>query len=111
MGEKIALEYLLERGFFLLEKNWRNRHKEVDLIMRDAYGIHFVEVRSRREPVMVRPERTVDFRKQRNLISAASAYVSSFSPGTEIFFDIVAVIFKGEGYEVEYIPNAYFPIY
>ena len=75
LGEDIALEYLLQRGFKLIERNWRCRHKEVDLIMEGDDGLHIVEVRTMKEPVQVEPEMTVCARKQLNLRTAAEAWI------------------------------------
>ena len=52
-GEDVALEYLLQRGMKLLERNWRSGHKELDLVMEEEGFIRIVEVRSRNWPAPV----------------------------------------------------------
>lgn len=96
-GEDMALEYLLQRGYMLLERNWRCRYKEVDLIMESGDGIHIVEVRSRKEPTAVEPEQTVDRRKQHNLEAAASSYLRSRELTAPVHFDIVSIVIDGSG--------------
>ena len=59
-AEDIALKFLLEKGLRLLERNWRFRHLELDIIMEDEKMLHIVEVRSRVYPVLIEPVETVD---------------------------------------------------
>ena len=46
-GERIAERHLLARGYRLVERNWRCRHGEIDLVVRDADALVFVEVKTR----------------------------------------------------------------
>lgn len=114
LGEDIALEYLLQRGFKLIERNWRCRHKEVDLIMEGGDGLHIVEVRTMKEPVQVEPEMTVCARKQLNLRTAAEAWIRIKGENTPVHFDIVSVVLDGgdipKVLRLSHIPDAYFPI-
>lgn len=108
-GEDLALEYLLERGLLLMDRNWRNRHREIDLVMLGADGVRIIEVRSLCAPVLLSPSDTVGAKKQRLLIKAAVSYVKRKKISLEVHFDIVSVIFLDERYSVEYIPDAFLP--
>ena len=111
-GEDIALEWLLERGLVLRERNWRWNHKEVDLIMESADWLHIIEVKSLQEPLQLEPFEHVDHRKQLNLSSAANHYVFEFHVSKEVHFDVVSIVFDREGnHRLEYIPEAFYPIY
>lgn len=46
-GEQLAAEYLTRAGFLILERNWRNRHGELDIVARDRDTIVAVEVKTR----------------------------------------------------------------
>lgn len=107
------MEYLLQMGYKLRERNWRCRYKEVDLIMEGKDGLHIVEVRTRREPVAVEPEQTVDLRKQHNLEAAACAYLRMTGESCQVHFDIAAVVLDGNGRTVScrYIPDAFMPLH
>ena len=108
-AERIAAEYLTGRGFRIIEKNYRAGHKELDLIMtgEDDKRLHIVEVRSLREPICRMPYESVDKKKIRLIISAARDYIRLKKIDREIQFDIVSVIFRPEGTEVQYIPEAF----
>ena len=115
MGEELASRFLTDLGHTILERNWRSGHLEIDIISFDAHGIHFVEVKARRENIQAPPQENVGWQKQRNIVKAAQTFLRSgrgYPFGShECFFDIVAVTFKGDGHSIEWIPQAYIPIY
>lgn len=115
LGEELACEWLREMGHTILERNWRSGHLEVDIISYDADGIHFVEVKARRENIQAPPQDNVDLAKQRRIAKAANGFLRSnkrllFGSG-ECHFDIVAIVFRKSSTQLEYIPDAYIPIY
>ncbi len=113
-GEDMAADYLEGKGFSILARNWRSGHYELDIVALDADGIHFVEVRTRINPGIL-PQETVNSPKQRKVIEAAKRFLKEeayrkFSD-CEAFFDIVGVTVAGEVAELEYIPQAFIPMY
>ena len=114
-GEDEACRYLLGLGQRIIERNWRSGHLEIDVITLDSEGLHFVEVKSRKAPVMAEPEVNVGFTKQHRIVSAALAYLHSKDAphcgDLEIFFDVVTVVFFEQSEKIEYYPKAYIPIY
>jgi len=46
-GEDMAVSYMLEHGFEILERNWRHSHKEIDIIAQREGTLYFVEVKAR----------------------------------------------------------------
>ena len=110
-GEEVALAWLQERGFRLRDRNWRSGHKELDLVMEDAERLHIVEVKTLTAPLLIQPFEKVDAVKQHRLVSAARHYVAVQHIQKEVQFDVVSVILDGEQTMVEYIPEAFYPIY
>ena len=47
MGEDLAVQYLTDKGYEILERNWRNKHKEIDIIAKDGETLVIVEVKTR----------------------------------------------------------------
>lgn len=109
-GEDAALEYLLEKGLVLRERNWRAKHLEIDLIMESRDYLHIIEVRSRMRHDPVEPKDTVDKKKQQRLIRAASSYIFKNDIRKDTLFDIVSVVFDGGKPQLEYIEDAFTPI-
>ena len=102
-------------GHTILERNYRNGHLEIDIISIDADGIHFVEVKTRRDSIQAPPQYNVDKAKQSRITKAALGFLHS-SKGLplssyECHFDIVAVSFSGDASSTEWFPQAYIPIY
>ena len=110
-GEEIALAWLSDRGFRLLDRNWRSGHKELDLVMERADRVHVVEVKTLTPPLQIRPSEKVDAAKQARMVSAARHYIAARHVEKEVQFDVVSVVLDGARSEVEYIPEAFFPIW
>lgn len=110
MGERVAVEYLLEKNYQILETNWVCGHKEVDVIAKDGDTIVFVEVKTRRSTYLVEPEATVDVFKQRHLIWAANSYVNRFQYDNDVRFDIISIVIdKNDEKKIEHIEDAFYP--
>ena len=106
-GEDMALQYLLKKGYTLLEKNWRFHHKEVDIIATDGHDLVFVEVKTRSSEWFGAPEEAVDDKKQRYLMAAAEAYVRNRDIDSQIRFDVVSIMMK-QGYQsIDHIVDAF----
>jgi putative endonuclease len=93
-AEDLAAGFLRERGYRVLERNYRIREGELDLIAEDGDTLCFVEVRSRQTVDHGHPIETVDYAKQRRLIRAARHYVAMRAQ-TERWmrFDVVTITF------------------
>ncbi len=114
-GEDLACSLLEDKGHVILERNWRNGHLEIDIISRDAAGIHFVEVKTRRQSVQAPPQDNVDITKQRRIVKAAQAYLRSQKGASarseECIFDIVAITHIGNSVCTEFIEQAFIPVF
>ncbi|MBN2639323.1 MAG: YraN family protein [Bacteroidales bacterium] len=108
-GEQLAKEYLLQKGWQLLEENWRFEHKEVDLIFREGDELIIVEVKTRSTDYFGNPEEAVSEAKEEHLIQAAEAYLEEHNLNTEVRYDVVAIILKNRQYEITHIPDAFYP--
>ncbi len=75
-GEDTACNYLTRKGYRILERNWRTREGELDIICSHKGQLIFVEVKTRGSGSLGRPGEAVNIRKKMRLIKAASAYLS-----------------------------------
>ncbi len=75
-GERVAALFLEQRGYKIVERNYRTRSGEIDLVAEDADGLAFVEVRTRRGGGMNVPEESLTPRKRERLISMAQEFLS-----------------------------------
>lgn len=108
-GEEIAVKYLMDKGYEILERNWRNRHKEIDIIAKDGNELVVVEVKTRKSNDYGDPDFAVNKQKQRLLISAANSYIYSNNLDLDTRFDIISIIIKDGNPVVDHIEDAFLP--
>lgn len=110
IGEEIALKFLKNEGYEVLELNWRFRKLEVDIIAKEGDVLIVVEVKTRKSDEFGSPDVFVDRKKQRFLIKAVNEYVNQKQLENEIRFDIVSILYCNNQEKVEHIKDAFFPI-
>lgn len=91
-GENIAANYLSDRGYIIMERNWQSGHRDLDIIARKDDCIIFVEVKTRRNTDFTTPEQAVDWKKRRNLRYTINHYVNFRHINLPIRFDIITVV-------------------
>jgi putative endonuclease len=119
LGEKLACEYLVEKGFKILGRNWSIKFGEIDIIARKKWKlfahfdktIHFIEVKTITSPNGVfYPEERVDRKKRQKLRRMAEIWLDQFRYKADIPYqiDVIGVIFGHDGQKREllYFPNA-----
>lgn len=100
-GEDLALDYLIKRGLRLVERNFRCRQGEIDLIMRHGESLVFVEVRKRRSASFGGAAASITASKQAKLVNAAQTYLQSCQRIPPCRFDAIAI----EGEKVIWLQN------
>jgi len=108
-GEEMAVQYLTEKGYEILERNWRNIHKEIDIIAKDGECLVIVEVKARQSYEYGDPDIAVTRQKQWRLISATNAYVFQNNLDIDTRFDIISIVFKDDEPIIEHIEDAFLP--
>lgn len=91
-GEQKAVEYLENKGYEILERNWRYKQDEIDIIAKSGTWLVFAEVKTRTSSEYGKPYEAVDARKEKAMIRAADAYIKEKSIDENIRFDIVSVL-------------------
>jgi len=107
MGEQMAAKYLTDKGYVILEHNYRRGHLEIDLIALDGDELVIVEVKSRAYDTILHPEEAVDHKKRLNLIRLANEYVKTHGRKENVRFDIVSIVSNANGTEIKHLKNAY----
>ena len=103
--ESMAVQYLTEAGDHILERNFRCRTGEIDIIAKDGAYLVFVEVKYRASAACGSALEAVDYRKQQSILRVAQYYMVSHGYGTQTNcrFDVVAI----QGTEITLIQNAF----
>lgn len=111
LGEEIAANFLIARGHRILERNFRCKGGEVDIIAREAESgcLLFVEVKTRRDLSYGVPQLAVNPFKQRQISKAALTWLSKNRlHDRNARFDVIAILLSPDGlHKVEHITNAF----
>lgn len=106
-GEQLAVAYLLEKGYKILEKNYRYLKAEVDIIAQQENTLAVVEVKTRSSDVFGNPQDFVNPKKIKLLVSAIDAYVTSRNLEVEVRFDIIAILKEKNEFKIEHLEDAF----
>ena len=92
-GEDLAVAYLQEKGYQLIERDWKSGRRDIDIIAKDETGaIVFVEVKTRRSRVFGEPEEAIDYRKMQSLQQAINHYIKFRHINSDVRFDIISIV-------------------
>ncbi len=108
-GEKLAVDYLKQHNYKILEINWRHKNLEIDIIAQQNNTLVIAEVKTRHTNFFGEPEEFINKAKQNNLIKAAEAYIQQNNINLEVRFDIVSVLFNNQAHKINHIPDAFYP--
>jgi len=106
-GEELALAHIRSLGYEILEKNWRFRKMEIDLIARDKKQIVFIEVKTRANNSFGKPFEFVSLSKQKLIARAANFYLERNKILAETRFDIISITIQPQ-LELEHIEDAFY---
>ncbi len=109
LGEKLAVEFLKEKGYKIIETNWRFGKEELDIIAMDGEYIVMVEVKTRSSDYFGEPEDSVTRKKQKYLVKAADNFICKKDINNEVRFDVIGIVYN-EGKPVfNHIIDAFYP--
>lgn len=103
-GELIANDFLKNNGYKILEKNYKNKIGEIDIIAKDGDYFCFVEVKFRESSIFGLPREAVNYKKQQKIKKVATLYISKNKLfDRPIRFDVIDIL----GNEITLIKNAF----
>lgn len=91
-GEEIAANFLMENGYEIVQRNFRYRYSEIDLIVKKDGFLVFVEVKTRSSTAFGEPENFVSARQEAKIHQGAEEYIFKSDWHGPIRFDIVSVV-------------------
>ena len=109
-GEDKAAQFLENQGYTIIERNWRFKKAEIDIIAKIEQMLVFVEVKSKSYTYFGQPEESVSEKKEKLILDAANAYMLEIGHDWEIRFDIIAIVFnEDQSFELNHYKDAFFP--
>lgn len=91
-GEDMAAAYLQEKGYSILERDWKSGHHDLDIIAQEGNTLVVVEVKTRRNRLFGDPEEAIDYKKRRSLLSVINHYVKTHHTCRSVRFDVISVV-------------------
>ncbi len=108
IGEEAAVAFLKRQGYHILDRNFRNKLGEIDIIARDKKTLAFVEVKARRSGGYGSPKWAVTPKKQRKISMVALYYLKTTKQNkVKARFDVVAISSSQDNPRIELIKNAF----
>ena len=108
-GEELAVEFLKQLGYAIIETNWQEKKFEIDVIAKDKNELVFVEVKTRSTNYFGNPEESVTLSKQKHLIEGANYYLETNEIDLDCRFDVVAIVKNNNEQKIEHIKDAFYP--
>lgn len=107
-GEALAVEFLQQKGYEILETNWTFQKAEIDIIAQKESVLAIVEVKTRSSIDFGLPQDFVTPKKIQLLVKAVNEYVIAKDLEVEVRFDIIAIHKEGTKYHLEHIEEAFY---
>ncbi len=106
-GEAMAADYLLRKGYAILERDWHSKHRDIDIIARQEEQIVFVEVKTRSNHRFTEPIAAVNYRKLKNLRMAINHYLNYKKLDDNWRFDVITIVgnINSKEPEIEHIED------
>ncbi len=109
-GEQAAVDFLVDKKYKILDRNWRYKKLEIDIIAFYNDTLVVVEVKSRTGTYFEQPFQAVTKKKQRFIIEAANAYIDKHEIDYETRFDIISIVEQHNKFNIEHIEDAFYPL-
>jgi len=107
-GEKLAVDFLLKNGYHIMRKNYRYLKAEIDIIAKKNDVLAIVEVKTRSSAFFENIADTVTPKKIKLVVMAANHYVIEQNLEVEVRFDIITILKKSKGFDIEHLENAFY---
>ncbi|WP_203256501.1 YraN family protein [Hyunsoonleella ulvae] len=107
-GEQLAVDFLLNHNYTIIERNYRFEKAEVDIIAQKDDTLAIIEVKTRSTTDFGDPQDFVKPKQIKNLVKAVDEYVTENDLDVEVRFDIIAIVKESKTYNIEHLENAFY---
>jgi len=107
-GEQLAVDYLIKKGYTIVERNYRFQKAEVDIIAKLNETLAIVEVKTRSTADFGNPQDFVKPKQIQRLVKAVDEYVTANNLDVEVRFDIIAIVKQDRRFNIEHLENAFY---
>lgn len=107
-GEQLAVDFLLKKGYQIIERNYRFQKAEVDIIAKIKDILAIVEVKTRSTIDFGNPQDFVKPKQIQNLVKTVNEYVNVNELDVEVRFDIIAIVKENKQFRIEHLEDAFY---
>lgn len=104
IGEEKAVEFLKNNGYKIIERNYRTKIGEIDIIAKHKREIVFIEVKTRSSDDFGIPEESVNERKLKRIEKIAEIYLKRKKINLPYRFEVLSILKEDENFKIEIIP-------
>ncbi len=107
-GESRAADYLVQKGVTILERNFRYKRSEIDLIVQLDSLLVFVEVKTKTNTAFGHPEIAISAQKAPKVMEGAEHYIQISNWQGNIRFDVISILKQKDSFEIEHFEDAFY---
>lgn len=107
-GEQLAVDFLITKGYTIVERNYRFDKAEVDIIAQLKDTLAIVEVKTRSTTDFGNPQDFVKPKQIKNLVKAVDEYVTVNNLDVDVRFDIIAIVKRNKDFDIEHLEDAFY---
>ena len=107
-GEQLAVNFLLDKGYEIVDRNYRFDKAEVDIIAKKEHTLAIIEVKTRSTTDFGDPQDFLKPKQIQRIVKAVDEYVLVNKLDVEIRFDIIAIVKEQKGFSIEHLENAFY---
>ncbi|MEQ8924702.1 MAG: YraN family protein [Fulvivirga sp.] len=107
-GEEQAAEYLSQKGYEIVARNYRYKRSEIDLICKHENLLIFIEVKAKSYVSFGEPELSVDEKKSAKVIEGAEHYIHDTNWQSDIRFDVISIVKSKGRFEIIHFEDAFY---
>ncbi len=107
-AEDMAADFFAQQGYEIVERNFRYKRSEIDLIVRKDNWLIFVEVKMRSSDAFGYPEEFVDYKKAKNIVYGAEQYTYENNYEGNVRYDVIAISMKNGEPEIRHFEDAFY---
>ena len=107
-AEDWAVEFLISKGYAIVERNYRFKHAEIDIITKKDNWLIFVEVKMRSTTKFGFPETFVDYHQTQSILFAAENYTYKTQWEGNVRYDIISILVANNLHEIYHIEDAFY---
>ena len=107
-GEELAVDFLLKKGYEIIERNYRFDKAEVDIIAKKGETLAIIEVKTRSTSDFGDPQDFLKPKQIQRIVKAVDEYVLVNKLDVEVQFDIIGIVKESKGFSIEHLENAFY---